>query len=350
MSVATLRTRATTDPASVRDGVMSRVEERIERLLAGERTRWAAVDARATTPVDAIATLVASGGKRIRPAFCVSGYLAAGGNPDEPAVVSAAAALELLHACALLHDDVMDDSALRRGSPTAHVLHAEQHRARDWSGESRRYGESVAVLAGDLALVYSEQLMGEAGRAVRDLWDETRSELIIGQFLDTAVAAQRIIDTELSRWVAVCKSGRYTIDRPLALGAVLAGRPDLVDVFSVYGLALGEAFQLRDDLIDAFGDTAVAGKPTGQDVEQHKVTLLVALAMERDSRAREVVSTGDSQALRDLLVRNRVRVDVEERIDELVGKATAAVAQAPLEPLWQRELVFMAHRVAYRDK
>lgn len=340
-------------PAPARDALLRRVEDRLRDLLATETARWSAVDPRAAVPVEAVAELVGAGGKRLRPAFCLSGFLAAGGDPARESVaVDAAAALEVLHAFLLIHDDVLDDSPLRRGEPTAHERHAAEHRTAGWAGESRRYGEGVAALAGDLAHIYADRLVSDLSPAAREIWHELRIEIMIGQYLDIRVAAERIAEPELSRWIAVCKSGRYTVHRPLTLGAAVAGRLDLAPEFERYGAALGEAFQLRDDLIDAFGDSAVTGKPTGLDFAQQKMTLLMALAMRRDERiARLLAGQGAGGAtLGQIITELDVRGEVERRIDHLVEQAQAAIAQAPIEPAWREELARFAVEVAYRQK
>jgi len=350
MSVTPLPTAAF---AQARDALLSRVEDRLRDLLATETARWSAVDPRAPVPVEAVAALVGAGGKRLRPVFCLSGFLAAGGDPaQEQVAVDAAAALEVLHAFALLHDDVLDDSPLRRGEPTAHERHAAAHRAADWAGEPRRFGEGVAVLAGDLAHIYADRLARGLSPAAREIWNELRTEIIIGQHLDIRVAAERIADPKLSRWIAICKSGRYTVHRPLTLGAAIAGRLDLAPAFQQYGAALGEAFQLRDDLIDAFGDSALSGKPTGLDFAQQKMTLLIALAMPRDDRISRLLAgqSADGATLAQIITDLDVRGEVERHIDHLVGKAQDAIATAPLESGWRDELARIAVQVAYRQK
>nr|WP_042189011.1 polyprenyl synthetase family protein [Kibdelosporangium sp. MJ126-NF4]CEL18601.1 Octaprenyl diphosphate synthase / Dimethylallyltransferase / (2E,6E)-farnesyl diphosphate synthase / Geranylgeranyl pyrophosphate synthetase [Kibdelosporangium sp. MJ126-NF4]CTQ98086.1 Octaprenyl diphosphate synthase (EC 2.5.1.90) / Dimethylallyltransferase (EC 2.5.1.1) / (2E,6E)-farnesyl diphosphate synthase (EC 2.5.1.10) / Geranylgeranyl pyrophosphate synthetase (EC 2.5.1.29) [Kibdelosporangium sp. MJ126-NF4] len=336
-----------------RFGLMAAIETRLNSFLAAERERWAAVDHRCAVPPDAVAGLVAAGGKRWRPAFCVSGFLAAGGpEAQTETLLDAAAAIELVHAAALIHDDVLDDSALRRGAPTVHTTHTAAHAAAGWLGESRRYGEGTAILAGDLAMVYAGQLTAGLPDVARPVWDEMLTEIQIGQYLDMAVAAEGVVDPDVSRWVAVCKSGRYSIHRPLLLGAAIAGRPQLATHFAEYGEALGEAFQLRDDLIDTFGDSAATGKPVGSDLAQHKMTLLLAMACGRDEQVRALVAEQewDTEAIRRRLVETRAREEIEHRIDELVRWARAAIAQAGLDPAWQAELTDMAAQVAYRNR
>jgi geranylgeranyl diphosphate synthase type I len=340
------------------DHVLDRVEQRLRDHLGRERAQWASAltgEASPVVPIDAVADLVHAGGKRLRPAFCASGFLSAGGDADDPVIVDAAAALELLHAFALIHDDVLDDSPLRRGRPTVHERYAAEHRARGWRGEPRRFGEGVAILAGDLAYVLADTLTADFPPAARELWGELRAEMIIGQFVDIRAAAAASADLPLARWIAVCKSGHYSIHRPLALGAGLAGRPGLAPAFQEYGVALGEAFQLRDDMIDAFGTSASTGKPVGLDLDQNKMTPLIAVAAERDARVRDLVAQcadgdRDTARMRALLAETGVRAEIEAHIDRLVGQARAAIVRAPLGPAWRQVLSDMARRVAYRDR
>ncbi|MFF2412445.1 polyprenyl synthetase family protein [Streptomyces sp. NPDC058092] len=331
--------------------LLERVERRLRSFLKAERDSWAHVDGRAVVPIDALSDMVESGGKRIRPMLCLTGHLAAGGDPEAPGVVEAAAALEMLHVCALIHDDVMDASPQRRGIPTVHEKHSIHHRSRAWQGESRRFGESVAILAGDLALVYSEQLMAAAPPAVIGVWNTLRSELIVGQYMDVAAAAEFSVNPQLSRWIALAKSGHYTIYRPLLLGASLAGRNDLAPAFQEYGETIGEAFQLRDDLLDAFGKSADTGKPTGLDFTQHKMTLLLGWAMQRDDRIRGLITEPGhtTDEVRRHLLDTGVPGDVEQHIADLVERGCKAISEAPIDAVWRDELTAMAKYVAYRN-
>jgi geranylgeranyl diphosphate synthase type I len=353
MSSPARTTEAT--PQDVRQRLLQQVEDRLDQLVAAERARWCAVAPHAALPIDAVEALLRSGGKRIRPAFCISGYLAVGGDPTDPGVVDAAAALELLHAFALLHDDVLDNSSMRRGKPTAHVRYAAEHERLGYSGDAGRFGDGIAILAGDLACAWADRLTLALSPAAREVWHELSTEMIVGQAIDIVVAARRDADPELARLIALGKSGHYTIHRPLLLGATVAGRPDLTGAFEAYGLAVGEAFQLRDDLIDAFGDSKASGKPAGLDFDQHKMTLLLALVVQRDERVRHL-TTGwdedgwDAAAPRELLEEAGVRADVERHIDDLVRTARQAIADAPLAAVWREELAEMAGRTAYRDR
>ncbi|MEU4727693.1 polyprenyl synthetase family protein [Streptomyces sp. NPDC023588] len=327
--------------------MLAEVEEGLRAFLAGQAHRRPGGRLKGAGPAEAVAELVGAGGKRLRPRFLLSGYLAAGGEPGRDPV-RAAMALELLHAAALIHDDVMDDADRRRSRPTVHARHADVHRANGWFGESRRYGESVAILAGDLAWAYADHLMAGLPAAVAAHWFELKAELIEGQALDVAAAAELLPDPELARYIAVVKSGRYTIHRPLVLGALLAGRTDLTGAFEQYGEALGEAFQLRDDLIDAFGDGRASGKPAAQDFGHGKMTLLLSLAMRSDPAIRTLVERGESGMLRERLSGSAVHADVEARIAHLVARADAALTAAELPPRWRAELRAAARAAAYR--
>ncbi|OQR63550.1 polyprenyl synthetase [Streptomyces maremycinicus] len=331
--------------------LLERVEDRLRSFLAAEREEWAEVNERAVVAIDALSELTASGGKRIRPAFCIAGYLAAGGDPDDPGIVEAAAALEMLHISALIHDDVLDDSDTRRGLPTVHAKHTALHTRRGWQGESRRFGEGVALLVGDLALVYSDELMSRAPRTAVAEWHKLRSEVMIGQYMDVAAAAEFSVDPELSRWIALIKSGRYTIHRPLVVGASAAGHRELAAAFTEYGEAVGEAFQLRDDLLDAFGDSADTGKPAGLDFTQHKMTLLLGWAMQRDEHIHRLITEAGHtpDEVRRRLLDTGVPDDVEQHIAGLVERGCKAIADAPVPQAWRDELTAMAHRVAYRN-
>lgn len=252
------------------------------------------------------------GGKRLRAAFCYWSWRAHGGAPGSPetdAVLRVGAALELFQAAALFHDDVMDDSDTRRGLPAAHRRFATWHAEQGWSGDPGRFGESAAILLGDLALVAGER---EFVRAVAGLdperrdrahavFDRMRTVVTVGQYLDLMAQAlpwgeDPAADEARAREVIVAKTARYSVEHPLLLGAVLAGADDAaMTATSAYGLPLGEAFQLRDDLLGVFGDPAATGKPAGDDLREGKRTVLVARAMDR---ARAAGDTALAAALR----------------------------------------------------
>jgi geranylgeranyl diphosphate synthase type I len=339
--------------------IAARVEARVDAFLDEEEARWAAVDADLAEPLRHLRSLIRSGGKRLRPAFCHWAYVGAGGT-DLDVVTDAGAACELLHAFALLHDDVMDGSELRRGLPTAHRVYRERHHDAGWRGEARRFGEGIAVLIGDLAFVYADRLVARVPPPARAVWDDLRTEINIGQYLDIIGTARNGADLETARLIATYKSGKYTIERPLHLGAALAGRLDeLADALSAYGLPLGEAFQLRDDLLGVFGDDAATGKPVGDDLREGKPTVLVALAREaaddRQARALRLVGrpdlTADQVAELQAVLRDTGAVDeVERRIGELEASALSGLHAAGLTGEATDALESLAAQVAWRDR
>ncbi|CAL9553535.1 hypothetical protein SUDANB121_04503 [Nocardiopsis dassonvillei] len=227
------------------------------------------------------------GGKRLRSALAWWGWRAGGGPVSGPVAqhaLTACASLELLQTCALVHDDVMDGSATRRGAPCVHRVHEDEHRANGWSGEARRYGESLAVLVGDLALAWADDMLAGAlpgvlrPEAGRNVWREMRTEMIAGQFLDVRGQATRSRSESLALRIDLLKTASYTVERPLHLGAAMAGAPpSAVEALRAYGRDVGVAFQLADDLAGAYGDTGTTGKPVGDDLREGKATLLLAL-------------------------------------------------------------------------
>lgn len=344
---ATQRTEDLGGPASVAalpadlGAIAVRVEALIDVFLERERLRWAALDPVLEEPVRALRDLVLTGGKRLRPAFCHWGFVAGGGDPSDPAIANAGAAFEMLQGFALIHDDVMDGSAVRRGAPAVHRQFIANHEATSGAGEPRRFGEGVAILVGDLAFVYADHFLPAGPSAVSRIWNELRIELNVGQYLDLIGTAAGQRDRASSRRIARYKSGKYTIERPLQLGAALAGGYDrLSEPLSRYGDPLGEAFQLRDDVLGAFGDSARTGKPVGDDLREGKPTLLLAVAHENASAAQldVLARVGDPDldldsisAIQRVLHETGAVDAVEATIGELVAKATNALDPLPVD-------------------
>jgi geranylgeranyl diphosphate synthase type I len=289
-----------------------------------------------------------SGGKRLRPAFCYWGWRGAGGESG-PEIVAASAALELFQAAALIHDDLMDDSDTRRGMPAVHRRFAALHEKNGWQGNADRFGLAGAVLAGDMCLVWTDELFAGSGLSVsqlasgRTMFNLMRTELLGGQYLDVLTQATPEPDPQVAidraRQVIRYKSAKYTIEHPLLIGASLAGAdPELLAVYSEYGLALGEAFQLRDDVLGVFGDPSQTGKPAGDDLREGKRTVLVGLALQRADQAqadtvRRLLGDPGLDAegvatLRQVMVETGALDAVEELISELAEQATAALDTA----------------------
>lgn len=340
--------------------VADAVEARLTAALGAETDRWVTLTPDLEWPLDTLRRLVLAGGKRLRPSFCHWAFVGAGGDPDDPRVVDAGAAFELLHAFALMHDDVMDDSDTRRGLETIHAEFAAYHDEAGWGGESRRFGEGVAILVGDLAHVFADRLLPRGSAELDAVWDELRIELNIGQYLDVLGTARADRDEAGARRIARYKSGKYTIERPLHVGAALAGRlADLAAPLSEYGDPLGEAFQLRDDILGVYGDTALTGKPVGADLREGKPTPLLAVAVARaDPRQRALLDgvgrgelTDDAVAtLQDVLVATGARDEIEASIERLTHLAVRAIERAAITDEARDALVDLAHYVAERER
>ncbi len=291
-----------------------------------------------------------SGGKRLRAAFCYWGFRAVRPEPDpdeEAALLRACAALELLHASALVHDDFMDASDTRRGRPAAHRVFAEEHRRAAWPGKPDQYGAAAAILLGDLLLAWADELLRRCGLPLTqvapalEVFDACRAEVITGQFLDVSVQARGHADVDAAMTVLRYKSAKYSVERPLHVGAALAGGDEqALAELGAFGLPLGEAFQLRDDLLGVFGDPAATGKPAGDDLVEGKRTVLVALALDAASpEDAAALQAGLGTALDDAGVERLRRViddsgahaQVEEAISGLAQRATAALERAELD-------------------
>ena len=281
------------------------VNERLEEFLADRASilRSIATD---LDPMSEFSKRFLSGGKRFRAQFCHRGWQAVRGPAGERAdaasigeryaVVSASAALEVFHAAALVHDDLIDNSDTRRGAPSAHRVFEAQHRDSGWAGSAPEYGRATAVLLGDLLLGWSDELLDEglsalqnqaAARAARLEFNRMRTDVTVGQYLDILEERAWLAmpdDEQRARAerVVVFKSAKYGIEAPLVIGGAIAGGSAAeLDALRAFGLPLGIAFQLRDDLLGVYGDPEVTGKPAGDDLGVGKRSLLGAIARER---------------------------------------------------------------------
>jgi len=351
-----------------RADLRARVHRALEAFLARQRDRFADIAEDLLPLADAVEALVLGGGKRLRPAFAYWGYRAAGGQ-DTDEVVAGVAALELLHTSALIHDDVIDASHTRRGEPSAHLRFAQLHEKSGWRGDPVAFGTATAILLGDLCLVWSDELLHASGvdpatlARARPVFDEMRTEVTLGQYLDVHTQATGDTSTRRAGLVARYKSAKYTVERPLLIGAALADAPAVVaHTYSGYGLPLGEAFQLRDDVLGVFGDPAVTGKPAGDDLREGKRTYLVAAAFEAADEAADSTSARELHArlgdpsldpagidrLREIITGTGALARTERRIAELTGAALAALAGAPLDPTGAAVLTELASAATLR--
>jgi geranylgeranyl diphosphate synthase type I len=329
-----------------REDLRVRVQKALDDVLARQVATVEAVSPHAAPLVEYVVDLL-SGGKRLRPAFAYWGWRGAGG-ADCAEILVAATSLELFQAAALIHDDVMDDSDTRRGRPAVHRRFAQLHRGSGWHGDTERFGMAGAVLAGDLCLSWSYEVLTSCGLPPESLargrvvFDRMRTELMAGQYLDMleqVTEGQGDDPVETARTVIRYKSAKYTIEHPLLLGGTLAGADQpLLSAYTGYGLPLGEAFQLRDDLLGVFGDPDETGKPAGDDLREGKRTVLVALAMERatPAQAGQVrrllgdpgLGPDGVATLREILLETGAADRVEAMIAADVDAAMAALARA----------------------
>lgn len=289
-----------------------------------------------------------SGGKRLRAAFCWWGYRAVRPEvADEKALLRACAALELLQASALVHDDVMDASDTRRGRPATHKALEAEHAAAGWRGDTVQYGAAGAILLGDLLLAWSDQLLRRCGLPLAevapalDVFDLCRTEVIAGQFLDVSVQARGRADLDEAMTVLRYKSAKYSVERPLHVGAALAGADaGTLVAISSYGLPLGEAFQLRDDMLGVYGDPATTGKPAGDDLVEGKRTVLVAHALagaSAEDAARLDAALGTHltpeqvEDLRAIITTSGAEAAVEQSISDLTATCMEQLEAARLD-------------------
>ncbi len=335
-------------------------------------------------PIQLMANQLLCGGKRMRPAFCVWGYVAAAGLPldqDRQALLTAAASLDVLHGSALVHDDVMDSSDLRRGRPAAHRQFEALHSSAGWLGDSAAFGKAGAILLGDLLVMWSVQMMQGAGldqtaleRAL-PIAEAMRVEVTCGQYLDIVAQAHPLrrkapatgsvrpsIELALddASRVVEYKAARYTVQRPAQIGAALGGGDDqLYYALGAYGSPLGRAFQFRDDLLGVFGDTQLTGKPTGDDLREGKRTVLVAHAYAHagDAGRRLLMDRlGDPDLdadgvtqLQDLITDSGARDSVETMINEGHERALKALHDLDITDEGRAGLTALAEAAVRRD-
>jgi geranylgeranyl diphosphate synthase, type I len=309
-------------------------------LLAREQTAWKEQGAPWWDPPEALTAYI-DGGKALRPRFCYWGHAIAGEDASTLLLLQACAALELLHAFALIHDDLMDNSDTRRGRPALHREIAAQHRRHGWAEDPDGYGSAMALLIGDLAFAIASRLAAALPAPAFAVWRRMVDHLVLGQFLDLAGTVRQDRSHEVARTTTLLKSGQYTVTGPLRLGAALAGLPRLPAGLSRYGDLVGEAFQLRDDLLGVFGDGRRTGKPVGEDLLSGKPTQLLAYAADllppRGQALLALTGTAaltgaDAAELTSELAQCGARSRVEQKIRRNVHVACALVDRAAVPP------------------
>jgi geranylgeranyl diphosphate synthase, type I len=362
-SAASSTARRQTAPAEF-TGLLDGFRDKLDRELAA----WLATKRQAASGsremlelIDGVGQLVTQGGKRLRPALVYYTCRACGGPPDEEAL-PVALATELLHTYLLIHDDIMDHAEVRRGQPSAHARFRQSHQSRGFHGDAQEFGRSVAILLGDLAHTWAVELFtaGERSRELTRCFSAMSEEVIGGQYLELLVAQRRSAREEELLRVLRLKSGRYTAERPIQLGALLAGAPEpVIAGLSRYGTGVGEAFQLQDDLLGMFGDVETTGKPVGEDLKEGKFTFLIFHALAAASpEQRQLLESalGDPDLSADevaraqrLLEETGARARVTEMVAERLRDAREALDGLDLRPegrlflaglidfLWERE-------------
>jgi geranylgeranyl diphosphate synthase type I len=343
------------------DNLRTEVHRELACFLQTKRSEAAQIDPQFVAAVGSLSDFVLGGGKRLRPTFAWWGWRGAGGSPIDPqarAVLRAVSSLELIQACALVHDDLMDDSTTRRGAPTVHVDFAAQHRAAGWLGPPERFGAATAILLGDIALAWADDMLREAGlwpdqlSRAHAVWQAMRTEVLAGQYLDMLTQASGDETPETALQINRYKTAAYTVERPLHLGAAIAGAdPTLVHAYRRFGADIGVAFQLRDDLLGMFGDPWVTGKPAGDDLREGKRTLLLAYGLRAADEKRQTgaadllrgaignphVDKSTVTQVRELLIELGAVAEVERRITTLTNSALGSLCAAELaEPAGAR--------------
>ncbi|MEV1063738.1 polyprenyl synthetase family protein [Streptomyces sp. NPDC050263] len=346
------------------------VDAAISDFFAERRAEAASLGGDFAATVAELENYILRGGKRIRPAFAWLGWLGAGGDPGDPvasAVLRACAGFELLHASGLIHDDIIDASQTRRGYPAAHVVFAERHRMRRFSGDPGAFGAGAAILVGDLALVWSDVMVRASGlpadaqTRLGPVWSAVRYEVMYGQLLDLISQASDEEDVHAALLVDQYKTASYTVERPLQFGAAIAGAEiGLVAAYRAFGADIGIAFQLRDDLLGVFGDPAVTGKPSGDDLREGKRTVLLATALKRaDERNPQAAAFLRATIGTDLTDDDLARVravltdvgavdDIEREIARRADQALAVLEASSATSTAKQQLAAMAIKATQR--
>ncbi|GAB90411.1 polyprenyl synthetase family protein [Gordonia rhizosphera] len=353
------------------DEVPAAVESALREFFDHAVPATAGIDPRVGVAADILRDFVLQGGKRVRPRFAFAGWLAgssatgrattAASAPDAADALRIAAALELVQACALIHDDIIDRSDTRRGNATVHRVFEQRHRRDGWSGDPAHHGLAAAILVGDLALAWADDMALPLPQAVARVWAAMRTEVLGGQYLDIVNEADGDESIGAAYRVMRFKTAAYTVARPLELGATLAGAPaGLIEDLRSVGHDLGIAFQLRDDLLGVFGDPDLTGKPSGDDLVAGKRTALLAVGLARATerergladRLRGYVghrlTDAELGTARTILTDVGAVDEIEQQISGLLDTALSTLQRADLTDSVRDDLTAFAHRIAHR--
>ncbi|MEV7606177.1 polyprenyl synthetase family protein [Paenarthrobacter sp. NPDC089322] len=330
------------------------VADKLHEFLSHQQHVMAGISPDVDPLITSISNLV-TGGKRLRALMCYWGWRGAGGSASDAEIVTAGCALELFQAAALIHDDIIDRSDTRRGGPSVHRRFSQLHQLNGWALDDERFGHAAAILTGDLCLSFSEESFTQigsragSGTAARHIFNLMRAEVMAGQYLDILEEVAGPVrdaagSVERAKSIIRYKSAKYSTEHPLALGGALAGAPDhLLQGYSAFSLPLGEAFQLRDDVLGVFGDPGTTGKPAGDDLREGKRTVLVGFAINQAPAAdaaylhamlgRQDLGEDEVAEIRRIIVDCGALEATESLIAELSDKAFAALERLPLADL-----------------
>lgn len=359
----------------------SLVQHRINSFITEQREALREIGADFDPLIDEASAFL-QGGKRLRAMFLTLGYEAisplnyedSGPHSTFPQVLDAACSLELFHAAALVHDDIIDRSASRRGRPSSHAIFANLHSASGFRGDAAHFGTSAGILLGDLLQSWADECFQKAVDALPDRmaakrgrqhFNRMRSEVAVGQYLDVLEEQHRNFadhqeQLERSTRVLVYKSAKYSVQAPLLIGAALAGASEShMRALADFGLPVGVAFQLRDDVLGVFGDEDLTGKPTGDDLTEGKRTVLVTLARDalpagprrvfEDLHGDPDLEPSQIRMLQDTIRQTGALDRVETMITQNLGIAREALGEGDFRSEAVKPLIALAEFAAQRE-
>ncbi len=324
-------------------------DKRLEAYFEVKKKEAAVISPEYTDLVQYLSEYILAGGKRIRPFLAYMGYKVSGGNNNEK-IMRLGMALEIFHSFALIHDDIIDFSNLRRNKPTFHIMLQEWHQSKNWRGSSSDFGLGLAVLAGDILSTWSNELVFNLNnRRVFKLYQEMKNEIMIGQAEDIFLSeVKNISDKDRIVSVMMRKTSDYTAQKPLILGATLAGaRNSQQEFYKNLSVPLGLAFQLKDDVLGMFGKRREIGKPTDSDIKEGKITLLIYYALKSGKISRDYLLKllGNKKVTREQIVefkniikRSGALQRVDSEIDKYIGKAKRVVRLSKILNVYDKKV------------